>query len=162
MADPWSLHASLLASTVVFLQHSFKIYTCQCTEHTKDTVMTKVSRCVPCGKDYCEACWDRVDPHKGTSSRTSHVRNEPRLVDRLKDALEAPERTAEQQQNVHQDDVRNLWFGVTEHDGSQYIYEGRSYEDLVFGNVAVQPWGMYPGLVTFVGDTGKHCVLSPH
>lgn len=130
-------------------------YLCQGTEHDKDGIKSKVSRCIACGKDYCDTCWDRIDPHKDQSSRTTHERNDPILVDMLNDVLSVKERTVEQKQIIHQEDAKNLWFGVTESDGKQYVYEGPSYGNLILDNVALQPWGIYPGLVTFVGETGR-------
>jgi hypothetical protein len=71
----------------------------------------------------------------------------------LKNILEPP--SVEQRDDLHKEDARALWVGVTEKDDKKFIHEGSVYEDLIFENPAIQPWGIYPGLVTFVGDTGK-------
>ncbi|KAI0974552.1 hypothetical protein F4678DRAFT_458515 [Xylaria arbuscula] len=117
--------------------------------------ISHVSRCVECDADYCEDCWKAIEPHKNRTSSTKHKRSDPKLADLLKDILLQPTRSEEQQERLHKEDARTLWFGVlSDEDGKQFIHEGSVYEDLIFENPAVQPWGIYPGLVTFVGETG--------
>ena len=112
----------------------------------------KVFHCVACEANYCEGCWKVVEPHKKQKSSTNHRESDPRLADLLSGILKPPTRSKGQQQKLHQEDARSLWFGVSEEDGKKFIHEGSVYEDLIFENPAVQPWGIYPGLVTFVGD----------
>ncbi len=126
-------------------------YPCQHTECSNlDPVPQQVFRCVDCRANYCDNCWKKVEPHK--KPELEHKKVDPGLADLLKNILE-PAR--EQRDDLHKEDARTLWVGVTEKDDKKFIHEGSVYEDLIFENPAIQPWGIYPGLVTFVGDTGK-------
>lgn len=115
--------------------------------------LPRVFRCVDCRANYCDNCWKKVEPHKNPELK--HKQSDPGLADLLKGILEPPTRSVEQQENLHKVDSRTLWVGVSEKDEKQFIHEGSVYEDLIFENPAIQPWGIYPGLITFVGDTGK-------
>ncbi|KAI1422633.1 hypothetical protein F5Y12DRAFT_799440 [Xylaria sp. FL1777] len=113
--------------------------------------ITKVFRCVECGENYCENCWKRIEAHK--KSVPNHRQSDPRLANLLNDILRQ-QRSKEELQKVHQKDSQTLWFGISEDNGKQFIHEGSIYEDLIFESPTVQPWGISPSLITFVGETG--------
>lgn len=136
------------------------IYLCQHSEcDAKSPEILPVFHCVSCGVGYCDSCWQKVEPHKDPDLQ--HKKSDSGLTDLLYGILAPAERSVEQQQNLRQMDAHNLWFGVFEKDGRQFIHEGSVYEDLILTNPAIEPWHIYPGLVTFVGDTGKANLLIP-
>jgi hypothetical protein len=129
-------------------------HSCQHSECVaKLAPISRVFRCVDCRANYCDNCWKKVEPHKNPELK--HKQSDPGLADLLKGILEPSARSVEQQENLHKEDARTLWVGLSEKDEKQFIHEGTVYEDLLFENPAIQPWGIYPGLITFVGDTGK-------
>ena len=118
------------------LEPLFHPYGCDHSD-CKNILSLSVDRCIECGQNYCKKCWKTVEPHKSSRSTKKHIPYSPRLVDHLDGILRGPKRNQEQQNELDQQDSRNLWFGVVEDAGDQYIREGPVYEDLIFENPAV-------------------------
>ena len=119
--------------------------------------------CYPCDLTYCDACWDLCPPHRARSTSTNalpHEKTDPSLAETIRASM-APVRTEEQQEILHRDDENTIWFGVSRDEYHGAIFQDYNrYAALVAEGMSGRHHSRYPGLVSFVGETGKQRIHS--
>jgi hypothetical protein len=111
--------------------------------------------CNSCGIVYCRRCWDQQSPHKAVTGATVHERTDIRIHEILRASLR-PDRTESEQRELHRRDESTTWFGVAregEIDESTFKDHGRFW-NMLRASSRRGIRNVYPGLVSFVGDTG--------
>lgn len=119
------------------------------------------SYCNSCGIVYCQSCWDQQFLHAAVTSATVHERTDIRVHEILRASLR-PDRTESEQKELHRRDESTTWFGVAregEVEESTFKDHGRFWNMLKKSSKRGVR-NIYPGLVSFLGDTGgKHVSL---
>lgn len=116
--------------------------------------------CNVCDTAYCSNCWDRVGPHKSGKlgpGGVPHEKTDERIAHRLRATLEAAPSDQEQDE-LFGSDQDTTWFGVVKDEAGDSIFcdYGR-YSDIIneiTKNLGPRPGYRFPGLVSFVGETG--------
>ena|SRR2546421_7400092 len=90
-------------------------------------------------------------------TKTLPTGKEPSTRRRAQSLLEEifpEERSEAELMSTAQKDASTFWFGTTKGDGKWTFEEGTTYEDLVL-NTPKTPSEVFPGLISFVGQTGR-------
>lgn len=127
--------------------------------------------CDRCDVVFCKSCWKKQPLHSPRSddeAPDSHEKTDVRLANKIK-AIFSPKLTAGAREQLHTKDIETTWFGVVrEDDGSLPLFrdygryaeliamlkERRSELPPLSGTSADESDILYPGLVSFVGQTG--------
>lgn len=112
--------------------------------------------CISCDSTYCDQCWSKQNPHKGSKFRqhgSPHERTKREVYERLRPIFEPPEDEHELQK-LHQDDNATLWFGVDREDERPILSDTDRYAVLMARTRQITQKLRYPLLVSFVGETG--------
>ncbi|KAL3422984.1 hypothetical protein PVAG01_04731, partial [Phlyctema vagabunda] len=135
-----------------------KWYLCgQCEEHRPDT-----HYCNLCDLTYCEPCWYTVGTHRSGKlgpGGIPHERTDRSIADKLRVTLESSPSDIEQGE-LFENDETTAWFGVVKDEsGDSIFYDYGRYADIVaeIARATGQRQshsGLFPGLVSFVGETG--------
>jgi len=147
-AEPHRRHRSSSVSKILILCDD-------CRENKVD-----VYYCNVCNEKFCTECWDRARPHRNnipTADGTPHEKTNHVVAEKIKTCLK-PE-LGEDQTKLHHDDEPTAWFGITKDQMDTLIFEdyGRYASILAMGTARQkesQKESRYPGLVSFVGQTG--------
>lgn len=112
--------------------------------------------CYPCGHVFCDRCWGRSPPHvrKRVQGGIPHEKTDPRLAKIIEQTLEV-ELDEKQQSWMHLKDENSSWFGTTRDDDDDMVFHDHGrFADLMAEMSARKRQVRYPGLVSFVGQTG--------
>jgi hypothetical protein len=130
----------------------------QCDEHRSDSYY-----CNLCDTTYCETCWNKVGPHRSGKMGPGgipHEKTDQAVADKLRATLETSPSDVEQEE-LFQNDENTAWFGVVKDESEDSIFcdYGR-YADIMTEISRATPsrqrhGSRFPGLVCFVGETGK-------
>jgi hypothetical protein len=142
-------------------------YQCgQCDEHKSDSYY-----CNLCDMTYCGGCWNRVGPHRSGKlgpGGIPHEKTDQVIANKLRATLEASATDLEQQEIFRQDE-NTAWFGVVKDESEDSVfYDYGRYADIMTEiSQATSPKqanqrSRFPGLVSFVGETGRpyHSTLT--
>ena len=137
-------------------------YQCgQCDEHKTESYY-----CNLCDMTYCGGCWNRVGPHKSGKlgpGGIPHEKTDQAIADKLRATLEACPNDVEQQE-LFRNDENTAWFGVVKDESEDSVfYDYGRYADIMTEiSQASSPRqrqnnqnSRFPGLVSFVGETGE-------
>jgi hypothetical protein len=116
--------------------------------------------CNVCDMAYCSKCWDKIGPHKSGRlgpGGVPHEKTDEKIAHKLRATLEAAPSDAEQDE-LFGSDQDTTWFGVVKDEAGDSIFcdYGR-YSDIIneiTKNLGPRPGHRFPGLVSFVGETG--------
>ena len=112
---------------------------------------------------YCGTCWNKVGPHRTGKlgpGGIPHEKTDQVIADKLRTTLEASPSEVEQEE-LFQNDENTAWFGVVKDESEDSIfYDYGRYADIMTEiSRATGPrqrhGSRFPGLVCFVGETGK-------
>ncbi|KAL4750029.1 hypothetical protein BDW72DRAFT_121271 [Aspergillus terricola var. indicus] len=112
--------------------------------------------CYPCGYVFCDRCWGRSPPHvrMRVQGGIPHEKTDPRLAKIIEQTLEV-ELDEKQQSWMHLNDQNSSWFGtMTDDDDDMVFHDHGRFADLMAEMSARKRQLRYPGLVSFVGQTG--------
>ncbi|KAL4757187.1 uncharacterized protein BDW70DRAFT_171583 [Aspergillus foveolatus] len=112
--------------------------------------------CYPCGHVFCDRCWGRSPPHvrKRLQGGIPHEKTDPRLAKIIEQTLEV-ELDEKQQSWMHLKDENSSWFGTMRDDDDDMVFHDHGrFADLMAEMSARKRQVRYPGLVSFVGQTG--------
>ncbi|KAL3429839.1 hypothetical protein BDV09DRAFT_202723 [Aspergillus tetrazonus] len=112
--------------------------------------------CYPCGHVFCDRCWGRSPPHvrKRVQGGIPHEKTDPRLAKIIEQTLEV-ELDEKQQSWMHLKDENSSWFGTMRDDDDDMVFHDHGrFADLMAEMSARKRQVRYPGLVSFVGQTG--------
>ena len=118
--------------------------------------------CNLCDTTYCGGCWNKMGPHrtgKMGPGGIPHEKTDQVIADKLRATLEASPSDLEQDE-LFQNDENTAWFGVVKDEsGDSIFYDYGRYADIITEIVRAtgprQHGSRFPGLVCFVGETGK-------
>jgi hypothetical protein len=134
----------------------------QCEEHQSDLYY-----CNLCDMTYCGTCWNKVGPHrtgKVGPGGIPHEKTDQVVADKLRTTLEASPSDVEQEE-LFRNDENTAWFGVVKDESEDSIfYDYGRYADIMTEISRVtgprqRHGSRFPGLVCFVGETGKYIEL---
>jgi hypothetical protein len=113
--------------------------------------------CYPCGYIFCLKCWKQSPPHKRqrVQGGIPHEKADPRLSKIIEQTLEA-DMDEQTQTRLHFQDESTTWFGInSDEDDEDLVFQdyGR-FADLIAEMASRKRQRRYPGLVSFVGQTG--------
>ncbi|KAL2820557.1 hypothetical protein BDW59DRAFT_174473 [Aspergillus cavernicola] len=112
--------------------------------------------CYPCGHVFCDRCWARSPPHvrQRVQRGIPHEKTDPRLAKIIEQTLEI-ELDEKAQALMHLNDENSSWFGTLRDDDDDMVFHDHGrYADLMAEMSARKRQLRYPGLVSFVGQTG--------
>lgn len=130
----------------------------QCDKHQSNSFY-----CNLCDMTYCETCWNKVGPHRTGKlgpGGIPHEKTDQTIADKLRATLESCPNDLEQEE-LFQNDENTAWFGVVKDEsGDSAFYDYGRYADIMTEiSKACSPrrrhGSRFPGLVCFVGETGK-------
>lgn len=120
--------------------------------------------CNACNEIYCNKCWATQGPHRRgtlTSTGVPHEKTDPNVADLVQATLQSNP-SKDEQQRLYQDDENTTWFGLVKVDGEPTFRDYGRWVDLMGISARQTTQRQYPGLVSFVGPTGKQIfVQSP-
>lgn len=114
--------------------------------------------CNLCTVTLCERCWDFQLPHrlgKRGVDNVPHEKTDHTIAEKIQASLE-PSTTEAEQEELHRLDDITTWFGVGRDEMDEPVFQdyGR-YATLMAQCSSTRRVSRYPGLVSFVGQTGK-------
>ncbi|KAI9158039.1 Calcium-independent phospholipase A2-gamma [Paramyrothecium foliicola] len=114
--------------------------------------------CTGCNEYYCESCWGRRRAHKDKNSLgpggIPHEKVDPEIVESVNECMAEPEDENDEKQQ-HEDDQDTTWFGLDRDMGGEPVLsEYRRYAAIMMDGASETTSARYPGLVSFVGQTG--------
>lgn len=114
--------------------------------------------CIQCNNDsFCNDCWAKERAHRPGAvgfDGKPHEKTDRRVVERLRGILE-PERTPEQQQELHRSDEDTTWFGIARDSANLPIFQDyERYASIMAQSRTSEVNVRYPQLVSFIGQTG--------
>lgn len=116
------------------------------------------SFCNVCNFTLCDDCWNRQLTHVlGTlgPNDVPHEKTNHEVAQKIQAVLE-PNITNEQRMDLHKEDENTTWFGVAKDEMDELIFQDcGKYASLMAECSSGQKSRQYPGLVSFVGQTGK-------
>lgn len=111
--------------------------------------------CYPCNCIFCPDCWPRSPPHRKPPVRGGipHEKTDPKLARIIEQTLEADidEKT---QSYLHMRDEDSAWFGTVWDESDLLFQDYGRYANLMAQMSGRKRQVRYPGLVSFVGQTG--------
>jgi len=111
---------------------------------------------------YCEACWNKVGPHRTGKlgpGGIPHEKTDQSVADKLRATLESCPDDLEQEE-LFRNDEHTAWFGVIKDEsGDSIFYDYGRYADIMTEisksrSPRERHSSRFPGLVSFVGETG--------
>ena len=128
-----------------------------CTSATS----TPKSLCLNCSSTYCEECWDKQGPHqpgKLGPDGLAHERTDVEIYERLRRILHPPDNIFELSR-LHQEDESTTWFGMEKDSNGVPVFQDHGRFAAIMADTKQPNSGVrYPQLVSFVGETGEHCL----
>ncbi|PLB46500.1 hypothetical protein P170DRAFT_457118 [Aspergillus steynii IBT 23096] len=127
---------------------------CYCGHHS--AYGGQCSFCYPCGYVFCERCWDKSPPHRRQRIQGGipHEKTDPKLARIIEQTLEADvdEKT---QAFLHMKDEDSSWFGTSRDDDDDMVFQDNGRYATIMADMSSRKRQLrYPGLVSFVGQTG--------
>lgn len=127
---------------------------CDVCEKTHVTTWT----CIQCNNDsFCDDCWGKERAHRHGAvgfDGKPHEKTDRKVVKRLREILE-PERSPEQQQELHRGDEDTTWFGIARDSANLPIFQDyERYASIMAQSRTSEVNVRYPQLVSFIGQTG--------
>lgn len=125
--------------------------------------------CNLCAMSLCQRCWDHIITHrlgKLGPDNVPHEKTDHNVAEKIQASLE-PKMTEAEQEEMHRLDDNTTWFGVARDEMDEPIFQdyGR-YATLMAECSSIQRVSSntgasrYPGLVSFVGQTGTFLHLD--
>lgn len=120
----------------------------------------KTWTCIQCNNDlFCADCWSRERAHRPGAvgfDGKPHEKTDRDVVERLRMILE-PERTTEEQQELHKSDEDTTWFGIARDatSGLPIFQDYEKYATIMEQSRTVEGAVRYPQLVSFIEQTGR-------
>ena len=113
--------------------------------------------CEICGNDLCDSCWTNTPPHRPGKqhSREVHVKVDRVVVDNYARTFER--RSEPERSKLHRDDEETTWFGIVENNDEAAFEDYEQYNTLMSESLSTPHKTRYPKLVSFIGETGRHC-----
>ena len=116
------------------------------------------SFCNVCNVTLCDDCWNSQLPHRlGTRAldNVPHEKTNQEVAQKIQAVLE-PNITNEQRKDLHKKDENTTWFGVAKDEMDELIFQDcGKYASLMAECSSGRKSRQYPGLVSFVGQTGR-------
>jgi hypothetical protein len=114
--------------------------------------------CIQCNNDsFCDDCWGKERAHRHGAvgfDGKPHEKTDRRVVERLREILE-PERSPEQQQELHRSDDDTTCFGIARDSANLPIFQDyERYASIMAQSRTSEVNVRYPQLVSFIGQTG--------
>lgn len=114
--------------------------------------------CTQCaGEAFCDGCWSMQRPHKPGAKVVPgvapHVKVEPQVFDRLEKVFDQ-NITEEDQQLMHQRDIRTTWFGIEKDGDEPRLHHHNRLIEIMRDSHTGEFAERFPHLVSFVGQTG--------
>ncbi|KAI9741990.1 MAG: hypothetical protein M1834_000379 [Cirrosporium novae-zelandiae] len=92
---------------------------------------------------------------KNNTGNIPHERTDVEVAEKVRNILE-PKRKTDEQARLHKDDEDATWFGVVRDDFNDPVFQDYGkYAALIAGNSLGNSQRCFPGLVSFVGQTGS-------
>ncbi|OCL08909.1 FabD/lysophospholipase-like protein [Glonium stellatum] len=119
-----------------------------------------LSYCSQCQATYCQQCWQVPITHRRTpkAGQLVHEKTNLALAKKIQNCIQ-PLRTAEMIEMLHKEDQSTTWFGVardmTGDAPSVKFWNYQRFEQLIFKYPPRRRSRLYPGLVSFLGQTGS-------
>lgn len=114
--------------------------------------------CNVCNMILCNGCWNSQLPHRQgtrTSDNVPHEKTNYEVAQKIQAVLD-PSITNEQRKLLHQADENTTWFGVAKDELDELIFQDcGKYASLMADCSSGRKSRQYPGLVSFVGQTGE-------
>jgi len=115
--------------------------------------------CIQCNNDsFCEVCWSKERAHRPGAvgfDGKPHEKTDRKVVARLREILQ-PERTTEQQLELHRSDENTTWFGIARDSANLPIFQDyERYATIMAQSRTTEVNVRYPQLVSFIGQTGE-------
>lgn len=134
----------------------------QCEKHTSD-----LCYCNVCQYSFCSKCWGRQVTHKNKQRAPGDVPHEKtnyEVAMKIKQVLES-DITEMEQEHMHNKDENTTWFGIIREKGEMPLFQdyGRYAQimsDITSRDAHGAPETRYPGMVSFVGQTGTACCIK--
>ena len=114
--------------------------------------------CAACGTTLCDRCWDTQIAHR--SGRTGlngllHEKSDVGIAKWLK-GLFNPTSDPREQQQLHQEDLDTIWFGLIRDISNQPgLQEYGRYTKLMQSSFTGEWQERWPHIVSFIGQTGS-------
>jgi len=153
-----------LDDTLPELHTDIEKQTCiQCEKHTSDLYYCNV-----CQYNFCGKCWERQVTHKlkqRAPGDVPHEKTNYEVAMKIKQVLES-DVTEMEQEEMHSKDENTTWFGIIREKGEMPLFQdyGR-YAQIMSDIMSRDAHGAletrYPGMVSFVGQTGMVCNANP-
>ncbi|KAI1101208.1 hypothetical protein F4804DRAFT_17888 [Jackrogersella minutella] len=113
--------------------------------------------CEGCNDYYCDECWPRRRAHKGNivgPTGIPHNQLDPKIVKKVNEWMAEPEDEYDEHKQ-HELDEDSVWFGLSkDKQGDPMLAEYKRFTTLMIETSEGAPSTRYPGLVSFVGQTG--------
>lgn len=114
--------------------------------------------CNVCNITLCDDCWNSQIPHRlGTRGpdNVPHEKTDREVAQKIQAVLD-PNISHEQRKDLHKEDENTTWFGVAKDELDELIFQDcGKYASLMADCSSGRKSRQYPGLVSFVGQTGK-------
>lgn len=122
-----------------------------------DQSSKKTSYCNVCNLQFCDKCWEYQPTHMFKTlgvTGVPHEKTDPDVAEIVRATLEV-NTSDEQQQELHIEDQDTTWFGIVEENGEPTLRDHERYTDLMACFPKLKEDRCCPGLISFVGPTGK-------
>ena len=117
----------------------------------------QLSLCDICNKVYCEECWKFPLTHrKPKPGDLPHVKTDIELGRKI-EACIAPKFNEAELERLHIQDQQTLWFDC---DNDAQFFEHDRLDELLFNYSTDRRSKLCPGIVSFMGQTGKFMDLQ--
>jgi hypothetical protein len=133
-------------------------YLCDNYEHCHNWGKN-VFKCETCGNQWCNDCWGAAPKHKAlppdAEYATAHEKTNLILETAIRNVFDPETSSVEWRQR--KEVAQSFWFGIQKREGDYFFEEGTIYEQLLqmSESPSAATSGVYPGLVSFVGETGE-------
>jgi hypothetical protein len=119
----------------------------------------KTWTCIQCNNDlFCDECWSRERAHRPGAvgfDGKPHEKADRKVVERLRQILE-PQRSEEEQQDLHRNGEDTTWFGISRDSSGVPIFQDyERYATIMEQSRSSEGIVRYPQLVSFIGQTGE-------
>lgn len=117
--------------------------------------------CNLCNVTYCAKCWDKLGTHRKGKlgpGGIPHEKTDQAIADKLRATFEASPDDKEQQA-LFQEDENTAWFGVVKDESGDLIFHDYGRYADIMAEISKERGpsnnNRFPGLVCFVGETGR-------
>lgn len=128
---------------------------CNMCDHAPDNLVF----CEGCDAYYCDdPCWGKLKSHRKQglgAGGVPHGKSRPEIVQMIKESMAEPRNDFDEKEQ-HEKDVDAVWFGLSQDEGGEpALADYRRYATVILESNPETSAPRYPGLVSFIGPTGK-------